>query len=68
MWTKYDETLVDWVQPGDIVKHRSKVVTVDEIDDSDNDKVRLIGIDPMDYSIEVTVPCGTYVPLVYWQD
>ena len=68
MWTEYDNTMVDFVEPNDIVKYRGKIITVTEVDDSDNDRVALFGIDWMDYNIEVRVPCGTYVPLVYWQD
>lgn len=69
MWTKYDETLSDFIAPGDIIKHHGRVITVDSIDDdSDPVRIKVYGINEMDDDVEAFVPCGTYVPLVYWQD
>lgn len=66
MWTEYDKTMIDFVEPNDIIKYRNKIITVDDVDDSDPKRVRITGLDWMDYGIEVSIPCGTYVPLIYW--
>lgn len=66
MWTEYDKTMIDFVEPDDILKYRGKIITVTDVDDSDSLRVKVSGYDWMDYPTEVSVPCGTYVPLVYW--
>lgn len=69
MWTEYDRTIAEWVCRDDIIQHRGKVITVNTIDDdTDPDAVYIFGINEMDDEIEVRIPCGNSVSLVYWQD
>ena len=68
MWRIDDWTLADFLVEGDVIRFNDIILTITNIEEDDDDYLKIIGTDDMwEEIVEVMIPSLDTVPLLVWE-